>query len=88
MTRRACKPMDKSLLRAIGRLMHLHHETHPDRVARRLNITPQYVREISKKFPPIERVTLPEALEVIGALKSPPPVSPAQPSEADPTAAT
>jgi DNA-directed RNA polymerase sigma subunit (sigma70/sigma32) len=86
MTRRARRQMDKNLRRAIARLMHLHHETHPDRVARRLNVTPQRVREISKVLPLEAPSTVSEALEVLAVLRSPPPASPAQSSRTGPMA--
>jgi hypothetical protein len=86
MTRLAQKPMDKSLIRAMARLMHLHHQTHPDRIAKRFNITPRYVREISKEFPPDERVTLPEAIEAFVVLKSPAPTSCAEQGDEPPPA--
>lgn len=64
MTRAARKPMDKSLVKAIARLMHLHHQTHPNRLAERFGITPWYCRKIYGEMPLEDLPALREALKV------------------------
>jgi hypothetical protein len=64
MTRLARRPMEKGLRKAIARLMHLHHQTHPDRLAQRFGLTPFYVRKLYTELPLEEQVSLREALKV------------------------
>lgn len=45
MTRAGRHPMEKSVLRRLGRLMQIHHLTHQERVAARHGVTATYVRQ-------------------------------------------
>lgn len=64
MSRCGQKQIDKGTRKVIARLMHLHHQTHPDRLAQRFNVTAQYVRMIWAKCSLDEHATLREALGV------------------------
>jgi 2-oxo-4-hydroxy-4-carboxy--5-ureidoimidazoline (OHCU) decarboxylase len=68
MTRLARKPMDKGTLKVIARLLHLHHQTHPDRLAEMFDITPFYVRKVYSECPLEEFETLRDALQVFIAM--------------------
>lgn len=50
----------------IARLVQLHHETHPDRIAKRFNISGDYAQRIWSRLPAHEQSSLSEALHSIG----------------------
>lgn len=61
--------MDKRLKRRIGRLVQLHYETSPERLARRFGITARYVRLIWASTEGWEMALVAEALEELQSRK-------------------
>ncbi len=49
----------------VARLIQLHQETHPDRIAKRFNISGDYARRIWSKLPAHEQSSLSEALHAL-----------------------
>lgn len=51
MTRRGETSTPVALRRQIARLMQIHNETHPVRIARRVGLSAQYVRRLWREMP-------------------------------------
>ena len=51
--------------RQIARLMQLHQQTHPQRIAARWNITAERVRQIWTELPHADQAALEDVLEVL-----------------------
>lgn len=62
MTRPLHHPLNERLRREMARLLQLHVETHPDRIARRFGVTPRYVRQLWARYPMSEMASLSDAL--------------------------
>jgi hypothetical protein len=65
MCRPGQSPLPRVYLRQMARLMQVHKDTHPERIARRFGVTEEVVRQLSEKYQPQELAPLPEALEVL-----------------------
>ncbi len=50
MTRKGHHPLDETALQQMAKLMQVHHETHPERVARRFGVTATYVRQLWRSY--------------------------------------
>jgi hypothetical protein len=55
--------MPEAYLRQIARLLQMHKELHPERIARRYGVTDEYVRQLWVRYQPHEMAPLTEALE-------------------------
>lgn len=65
MTRAATGNLPAAEHRKIARLMQLHQQTHPERIARRWNITEEYVRRIWSKLPTDEQAALDDVIGIL-----------------------
>lgn len=66
MTMRGHSPLHPSKPKQMARLLQLHAETHPRRVAERFGVTERYVRKVWSRFATDEMAPLSEALEALG----------------------
>ena len=62
MCRRGQSSIPETQSRQIARLLHLHKETHPTRIAQRYGVTDEYVRQLWVRFHAHEMAPLDEAL--------------------------
>lgn len=65
MTRRSHHPLPKQTLKLVARLVQVHFDTHPERVARRFGLSPSYVRQLWREHLIGEMASLEEALGVM-----------------------
>ncbi len=65
MTRPLHHPLGKDVLRLMARLMQLHVETHPERVARVFGVTGRYIRQQWHAHAVSEMATTQEALKML-----------------------
>ena len=70
MTRRGHHPIDKAVLKRIAMQMHLHLQTHPERIARRMGISVSYVRQCWRELEMREMARLTDEIETIFAEES------------------
>lgn len=64
MSERDQRPLPQAYLKQITRLLQLHKETHPTRIAQRYGVTDEYVRQLWVRYQPHEMAPLDESLEV------------------------
>lgn len=62
MTRRSHHPLPKQTLKLMARLVQVHFDTHPERVARRFGVTAGYVRQQWREYLHNEMASIQEAL--------------------------
>lgn len=62
MTKKNHHPLDDKALRLMARLVQLHLQTHPERIARQFGVTAGYVRQQWRNLSLAEMVPLNEAL--------------------------
>jgi len=63
MCRKGQSPLPEQYLRQMARLLQLHKETHPQRIAARYGVTDEYVRQLWVGYQPHEMAPLSESLE-------------------------
>ena len=64
MCRPGCSPLPTAYLRQMARLLQIHKQTHPKRIAQRYGVSDEFVRELWSKYSLEEMAPLSEALEV------------------------
>lgn len=62
MTRRSHHPLPKQTLKLVARLVQVHFDTHPERLARRFGLSPSYVRQLWRSYLHNEMAPLDDAL--------------------------
>lgn len=62
MTRRSHHPLPKQTLKLMARLVQVHFDTHPERLARRFGVTAGYVRQQWRSYLIGEMADLRDAL--------------------------
>lgn len=60
-------PMKSDKRKQMARLLQLHYETHPLRIAERLGVTRQYVTRVWSETPPEEMAPVDESLRALKA---------------------
>jgi len=64
MCRRGQSPLPEKYLRQMARLMQMHKDLHPQRIARRYGVAAETVCELAARYQPDDLPPLAEALEV------------------------
>lgn len=62
MTRRSHTPLPKQTLKVVARLVQVHFDTHPERIARRFGLSQSYVRQLWREHLIGEMAALREAI--------------------------
>lgn len=65
MTRPGHHPLDKKVLKRVAMQMHLHLQTHPARIARRMGLSVSYVRQCWRELEMQEMTRLTEEVETL-----------------------
>jgi len=73
MTRPGHHPIGKEAERRIARLMQLHVETHPKRVAQKVGLSAKHIRRLWGKFEVRDMPPAEEALEILNPPRPPDP---------------